>query len=262
MVITAGIDIGSLTTKCVFFDGEQMLGYHISRSGIEFERIGGEIYQKALSEFGLNKKDISYIMGTGYGRYSIPFANKTITEITAHARGINFLLGDEIKTIIDIGGQDSKAMSVGKNGKVLDFAMNDKCAAGTGRFIEVMANALNVMDISEMGPISLKAKDPANISSMCTVFAESEIISLFSKGVKKEDIVAGIHKSIAKRVVGMAKRIKIQPKLAFCGGVAKNVGVKKALENELGIEITIPEEPQIPGALGAAILAFEEFNKN
>ncbi len=262
MLITAGIDIGSLTTKCAFFDGEKMLGYFISRSGHEFERIGGEVYEKALEECNLEKGDISFIMGTGYGRYSIRFADKTGTEISAHARGANFLLGDEVRTIIDIGGQDSKGISVGRSGKVLDFVMNDKCAAGTGRFIEVMANALKVNDIGEMGPISLQSKNPSSLSSMCTVFAESEIISLFASGVQKEDIIAGIHKSIAKRVIGMLKRLKIQPKLAFCGGVAKNVGVKKALETELKMEILVPDEPQIPGALGAAILGFEKLEKS
>jgi len=261
LVITAGIDIGSLTTKCVFYNGEKMIGYYISRSGHEFERVGGEVYQNALKESNLKKDDIKFIMATGYGRYSVPFANDAVTEITAHARGVNFLLGDQIKTIIDIGGQDSKAIMVGKNGRVLDFIMNDKCAAGTGRFIEVMAHALKVEDISEMGPISLGSKKPSSISSICTVFAESEIISLFAKGVQKQDIIAGIHLSIAKRVTGMAKRIKIQPKLAFCGGVAKNIGVKKALEDEVKMNILVPEEPQIPGALGAAIIAYEKINK-
>ncbi len=262
MPITTGIDIGSLTTKCAFYDGEKMIGYFISRSGHEFERIGGEVYEKALSQCNLNKGDINFIMGTGYGRYSIPFADGTITEISAHARGVNFLLGDNVRTIIDIGGQDSKGISVGKNGKVLDFVMNDKCAAGTGRFIEVMANALKVGHISEMGPISLKSKKPSNISSMCTVFAESEIISLFASGIQKEDIISGIHKAIVKRIVGMVKRIKIQPTLAFCGGVAKNVGVRKAIKDELKMDVLVPDEPQIPGALGAAIIAYEKLEKS
>ncbi len=260
-MISAGLDIGSLTTKAAFFDGKKMIGYYISRSGHEFERAGKEVYKSALDKINLKESDISYLIGTGYGRSSINFSNKTITEISCHGKGAYYFLGEDVKTVIDIGGQDSKAISLGKNGKVLDFQMNDKCAAGTGRFIEVMQNALNVGTISEMGELSLKAKDPAQISSMCTVFAESEVISLFAKGVAKEDIIGGIHKSIAKRVCGMAKRISIREKVAFCGGVAKNIGVHKAIEDELKTKVLIPEEPQINGAIGAAILAWEELEK-
>ena len=260
-MISAGIDIGSLTTKCAFYDGKKMIGYFISRSGHEFERVGSEVYQKALETTGIKENEVDIIIGTGYGRYSIPFANKTITEISAHAKGANFFIGDDTKFVIDIGGQDSKAIVVGKNGKVLDFAMNDKCAAGTGRFLEVMANALSV-DIGDMASLSAQSKDPAQISSMCTVFAESEIISLFSKGVAKENIVAGIHLSIAKRVVGMAKRLPINDKVVFQGGVAKNNGVKKAIEQELKRVVFSPEDPQISGGIGAAIIGYETLLKN
>ena len=264
-MICAGLDIGSLTTKCAFYNGQKMIDYFISRSGHEFERAGKEVYKKALEKAGLRESDIAYLVATGYGRASINFANTTITEISCHGRGAFYFLGDVVKTVIDIGGQDSKAISIGKNGKVLDFQMNDKCAAGTGRFIEVMAHALET-DINSMGDESLKSKNPAKISSMCTVFAESEVISLFAKGVKKEDIIAGIHKSIAKRVVGMAKRISIREKVCFCGGVAKNKGVHKAIEEELELiglksSVLIPEDPQINGAIGAAILAWQEAEK-
>ncbi|MHA1315830.1 MAG: acyl-CoA dehydratase activase, partial [Candidatus Helarchaeota archaeon] len=257
---SAGIDIGSLSTKCAFYDGSKMIGYFISRSGHEFERVGSEVYQKALEAADLKKSDVDIIIGTGYGRYSINFGDKTITEISAHAKGANFFFGDDIRFVIDIGGQDSKAIVIGKNGKVLDFAMNDKCAAGTGRFLEVMANALSV-NINDMGKLSSQSKDPAQISSMCTVFAESEIISLFSKGTKKEDIIAGIHRSIAKRVVGMAKRLPINDKVVFQGGVAKNEGVRKAIEEELKRPIYSPEDPQISGAIGAAVIGFENLTK-
>ncbi|NHI90921.1 MAG: 2-hydroxyglutaryl-CoA dehydratase [Candidatus Lokiarchaeota archaeon] len=259
-MITCGIDIGSLSTKAAFYDGKLMIGYYISRSGHEFERAGKEVYQSALNKVDLRESDIAYIVGTGYGRSSIKFSNKTITEISCHGKGAHYFLGDDIKTVIDIGGQDSKAISLGKNGKVIDFQMNDKCAAGTGRFIEVMAKALET-PLEEMGKKSLSSKNPSQISSMCTVFAESEVISLFAKGEKKEDIIAGIHKSIAKRVVGMAKRISVREKVAFCGGVAKNDGVHKAIEDELKLKVLVPEEPQINGAIGAAILAWEEINK-
>ena len=260
-MISAGLDIGSLTTKCAFYDGKKMFSFYISRSGHEFERAGKEVYKTALENANLKESDIGFLIGTGYGRSSINFSDKTITEISCHGKGAHYFLGEEVKTVIDIGGQDSKAISLGKVGKVLDFQMNDKCAAGTGRFIEVMQHALNVETIDKMGELSLKSKDPAQISSMCTVFAESEVISLFAKGVSKENIIGGIHKSIAKRVCGMAKRISIREKVAFCGGVAKNIGVHKAIEDELKTKVLIPEEPQINGAIGAAILAWDELEK-
>ncbi|MHA1695760.1 MAG: acyl-CoA dehydratase activase, partial [Candidatus Helarchaeota archaeon] len=199
-MITIGIDVGSLTTKAVVYDGK-ILGTFISRSGHQFERAGIDVFNKVLNIAGVKKEDIDYILSTGYGRYSLPFTNDKVTEITAHARGVNFFYPN-VRTIIDIGGQDSKAMRV-QNGQVKDFMMNDKCAAGTGRFIEVMAKALSVNSLDEMGKLSLQSKNPAQISSMCTVFAESEVISLFAeKKYSKVDIIAGIHNSIAKRIGG------------------------------------------------------------
>ncbi|MHA1310598.1 MAG: acyl-CoA dehydratase activase [Candidatus Helarchaeota archaeon] len=261
-MITIGIDVGSLTTKAVVYDGK-ILGTFISRSGHQFERAGIDVFNKVLNIAGVKKEDIDYILSTGYGRYSLPFTNDKVTEITAHARGVNFFYPN-VRTIIDIGGQDSKAMRV-QNGQVKDFMMNDKCAAGTGRFIEVMAKALSVNSLDEMGKLSLQSKNPAQISSMCTVFAESEVISLFAeKKYSKVDIIAGIHNSIAKRIGGLVRRLgKIEEDVAFVGGVAKNIGVKKALENELKVKIVSPEGdyPQLTGALGAAIIAYERANK-
>ena len=251
-MITIGIDVGSLTTKAVVYDGK-ILGTFISRSGHQFERAGIDVFNKVLNIAGVKKEDIDYILSTGYGRYSLPFTNDKVTEITAHARGVNFFYPN-VRTIIDIGGQDSKAMRV-QNGQVKDFMMNDKCAAGTGRFIEVMAKALSVNSLDEMGKLSLQSKNPAQISSMCTVFAESEVISLFAeKKYSKVDIIAGIHNSIAKRIGGLVRRLgKIEEDVAFVGGVAKNIGVK----------IVSPEGdyPQLTGALGAAIIAYERANK-
>ena len=196
-------------------------------------------------------------MSTGYGRNTIDIADDRVTEITAHAKGAKFFFPDAY-SVIDIGGQDSKAIVISKKtGNVIDFQMNDKCAAGTGRFLEVMAHALEV-PIEEFGKLALKSSNPASISSTCTVFAESEIISLFARGASKEDIASGIHKSIARRVAGMAKRIGVGPKLVFCGGVAKNDAVKKYLEEELGFEIVRPNYPQLTGAIGAAIIAKEK----
>jgi predicted CoA-substrate-specific enzyme activase len=187
----------------------------------------------------------------------LDIADEKVTEITAHARGVQYYFPDA-SSVIDIGGQDSKVIIVHpKTGKVIDFQMNDKCAAGTGRFLEVMSNALEV-PIQDLGPLALSSKTPEKVSSTCTVFAESEVISLFAQGAKKEDIAMGIHLSIAQRVGAMAKRINVKPISVFCGGVAWNTAVKKALEKELGFEIMVPENPQITGALGAAILAFEQ----
>ncbi len=261
-MLTAGIDIGSLTTKALIIDEDKIKGYVILKSGHLFEEAGNEAYKLCLEKCNLTNDDIKYIVGTGYGRALISFANENITEITCHARGVYYYFPDA-HTVIDIGGQDSKAIRIGENGKVLDFVMNDKCAAGTGRFLEVMQKALNIETLDMMGKLSLNSRNPAKISSMCTVFAESEVISLFAqKKAKKEDIVAGLHTAIAKRITGMVNRLgRVQEKIIFCGGVAKNVGVKKALEQELGKPLYTPEDPQITGALGAALLAQERYQK-
>lgn len=251
-----GIDIGSLSTKVALLSDGKLIDYLIDRSTYRFKEVGHELYEKILEKNGLNKNQIAKVISTGYGRHSIDIAEEKITEITAHARGVQYFFPD-VRSIIDIGGQDSKVIIISKKtGKVIDFQMNDKCAAGTGRFLEVMSNALEVK-ISDFGQLSLQSRSPEDISSMCTVFAESEVISLFAQGAAKENIAAGIHKAIAKRVGGMAKRLEAQPPLVFCGGVAKNPAVKKALEGELGFEILTPKDPQITGALGAALIAYD-----
>ena len=256
---TIGIDIGSLATKVVLLDDNKLVDYRVDRSTYDFKRIGHNLFDDILEKNNLKSSDV-YVMSTGYGRNSIDIADDRITEITAHARGTQFFF-PEVHSVIDIGGQDSKAIVISKKtGKVIDFQMNDKCAAGTGRFLEVMARALEV-PIEEIGTFALKSNDPAAISSTCTVFAESEVISLFARGASKEDIASGIHKSIARRVAGMAKRIGVAPQLAFCGGVAKNNAVKKYLEVELGFDIVRPEHPQLTGAIGAALIAQENIQK-
>lgn len=257
-MLIAGIDIGSLTTKVVLVQDGKMLDYIVDRSTYRFNEVGNNLFGNILERNGFQKGDVDKIISTGYGRHSLDIAEEQITEITAHARGVQYFYPN-VRSIIDIGGQDSKAIVLSKkSGKVIDFQMNDKCAAGTGRFLEVMANALEV-DIGKLGPLALQSNSPEMISSMCTVFAESEVISLFAKGAKKEDIAAGIHKAIAKRVGSMAKRLHVQPKLIFCGGVAKNPAVKVALEEELGFNIEIPDRPQITGALGAALLQHDKL---
>jgi len=254
-----GVDIGSLATKIVLLDdNKKMVDWRLNRSTYDFKRVGRDLFKEILEKNNLKRSDV-YVISTGYGRNTIDFADDRITEITAHARGAQFFYSDA-HSVIDIGGQDSKAIVMSsKSGNVIDFQMNDKCAAGTGRFLEVMANALDV-PLDKMGELALNSKKPASISSTCTVFAESEVISLFAQGMSKESIAAGIHKSIAKRVAGMAKRIGVEPLLVFCGGVAKNIAVKKYLEKELGFEIVRPEYPQLTGALGAALLVMDKKN--
>ncbi len=249
-----GIDIGSLATKLVLMNSNQkIIDFAIERSTFDFKKVGRSLFKNILEKHDLARSDV-FVMSTGYGRNTIEFADDRITEISAHAKGAQYSYPDA-RSVIDIGGQDSKAIVISKkSGNVIDFQMNDKCAAGTGRFLEVMASALEV-SLDEIGQLALNSNSPASISSTCTVFAESEVISLFAQGSKKKDIAAGIHRSIAKRVASMAKRIGVEPLLIFTGGVAKNNAVKKYLEKELGFEVLRPENPQLTGAIGAALIA-------
>jgi (R)-2-hydroxyacyl-CoA dehydratese activating ATPase len=255
----AGIDIGSVTTKAVIINQE---------SGIEtFARIptnsdrhksGEEVFNLALSKINKSRDCIQYIVSTGYGRRSFTSSNKALPEIICHARGTNFLF-PEARTIIDIGGQDSKAIELDEKGNVVKFEMNDKCAAGTGRFLEVLTERILNISLDELGPISLRSNNPCILSSVCTVFAESEIISLLSEKRSREDIAYGLHRAIAKRVISMGTggSISYKEPIVFSGGVAKNTGVIKAIEDILGKKVITPEEPQITAALGAALFARE-----
>lgn len=251
-MITAGIDAGAATTKAVLLRDREIVGYRISATAFDFLTSAGKIYDELLLAFDIDKNDVEKVYATGYGRNSISFADKGISEITAHARGVCFLY-PEVRGIIDVGGQDSKIIVV-DDGNVTDFLMNDKCAAGTGKFLEYTAKALEV-PIEDLGTLALASSHPAGITSMCTVFAESEVISLRARGIAKEDIAAGLIASVAQRVVVMAKRMALTDHIAFVGGVAKNVGMKAALEKELEVTLFVPSEPQITGALGAAISA-------
>ena len=256
-----GIDIGSLASKVALLSDEgKVVDYRVERSTYDFKRIGQNLFNDLIRENNLTRDNV-FLISTGYGRNTIEFADDRITEITAHARGVQYFF-PEAHSVIDIGGQDSKAIVISQKTKnVIDFQMNDKCAAGTGRFLEVMSHALEV-PIDEIGELALRSNNPSSISSTCTVFAESEVISLFAKGTPKHDIAAGIHKSIARRVAGMAKRIGVSAPLVFCGGVAKNIAAKKYLEDELGYEIVTPDfnnenAAQFTGAIGAALIAQE-----
>ncbi len=256
-MLTAGVDIGSATTKTVILNGDgNTLAHTILPTGNNSRTAAELSLEQALKAAGLEREALDFIAATGYGREIAAFAGARITEITCHARGIH-LLNPDVQSILDIGGQDSKAIRIESSGRVLDFAMNDKCAAGTGRFLEVMARTLEI-PLDEMGPFSLRADDPVQVSSMCTVFAESEVVSLIATGREVEDIVAGIHQAITDRTAGLLERVRWTGTLAFTGGVAKNVGVARAIEARLGTPVWIPPEPQITGALGAAVIAKEK----
>jgi (R)-2-hydroxyacyl-CoA dehydratese activating ATPase len=238
------------TTKAVLVNDGRIAAHVILPTAFDFLLAAEKAYNDVLADAGVDKTDVNHVCATGYGRNSIKFADRTISEITAHAMGVYHLYPD-VNGIIDIGGQDSKVISV-NGGRVTDFLMNDKCAAGTGKFLEYTAKALE-LPIEELGRLALTSKTPASITSMCTVFAESEAISLRARGFRKEDIAAGLIESVARRVAVMARQVGLKQNVAFVGGVAKNAGIKVALEKELGISFYVPPEPQVTGALGAAL---------
>ncbi len=250
---TVGIDIGSITAKAAMMDDGKIIGTKVIFTGYNAELAGKKIYDELLGELCLGAEVVEKVVATGYGRNSVKFANRTFTEIMCHGAGAHFL-SPRIRSIIDIGGQDSKVILVDEAGRVKNFVMNDKCAAGTGRFLEVMARALEV-DLDAFGELSLQAKQPCQISSLCTVFAESEVISLIARGESRADIIAGIHESIAARVASMGARVGLAGPLMITGGVARNIGVVRALEKKLGVTAEVSPYAQVNGAIGAALLA-------
>lgn len=252
-MITVGVDVGSITAKAAVIIDDGIAATIVILTGYNAKNAGEQVFEGVLANAGIESSQVDRIIATGYGRNSVSFADKAITEITCHAAGAHYLNPD-IRSIIDIGGQDSKAIVINENGKVIDFAMNDKCAAGTGRFLEVMARALEV-NLDEFGNMSLKADNAASISSLCTVFAESEVISLISKGENRQNIIAGIHESIASRVVAMGNRIGLRDPVMMTGGVAKNIGVVRALEKKINTSISVSENAQVTGAIGAGLIA-------
>jgi predicted CoA-substrate-specific enzyme activase len=254
MTVYAGIDAGSRAIKVVLIDanGAGIIARAQADQGIEQGRLACALFEKTLADAGIGRSDVRRIVATGYGRNAIDLADTTITEITCHAVGVRQFV-PEARTIIDIGGQDSKLVRVDSNGKVRDFAMNDRCAAGTGRFLEVVAERLGV-PVGELGTMASRSRDPAAISSMCVVFAETEIIGLLACGRPGEDIVAGVQNAIAARIVAMAGR-SVESPILFTGGVARISGMEAALQAALGQPVAISPEPQMTGALGAALLA-------
>lgn len=260
---TVGIDIGSRASKAaMLYHGKLYLA--IRPSGISSVEMGHELFASLLREAGAEEDEISYIIGTGYGRVAMDFKNvpfEGVTEITCHALGAHYL-NPGTRTIIDIGGQDSKAIKVNsENGEVLDFIMNDKCAAGTGRFLEKVAQLLE-LSLDELGDYAVRSSHPVEISSQCVVFAESEVISLKMKGYRKEDIAAGIHFANARRIKSLLRRVGFDQDIVFTGGVSHNQGMKKALEEVIGVPIVQPSlDTTFTGALGAAITAAKKSGK-
>lgn len=251
----AGVDIGSTMTKIVLTETNHMVLSAIKGpTSPEHRQLANEVMKMALEQANLQLDEISYVVATGYGRLNVPFADRQITELTCHARGVSSLFPN-VRTAIDIGGQDAKCMKI-NNGKMVDFVMNDKCAAGTGRFLEIIAASLGIK-VEELGDISLKSAKKLQISSLCTIFAQQEVVTRLSYGENLEDIIAGLHDAMAGRVAGLARRLKIEPDVVLTGGVAKNAGIVKAMKENLGCELFIPEDPLLTGALGAAILAKE-----
>jgi len=253
---TCGIDVGSVSAEAVILnrqDGKNdITAYIITPTGGDSKEAATNVFNLALEKSGLSAGDITSVVATGYGRLNIPFATKNITEISCHARGvINYFPG--VRTVIDIGGQDSKVIKLDSKGNPIDFLMNDKCAAGTGRFLEVMAKALEI-DQRNFAEIFAGTSQKGYISSTCTVFAESEIVSLIGHGVGKNSIVKGLVYSITSRIISMVERIGLEEPVCMTGGVAKNLAVVSALEEKLNLKIKVPQEPQITGALGAALL--------
>lgn len=264
MRIGAGVDVGSTQTKAVLMsdngDGVQLVARALIDTGANVVKAAQAAFDKCCQSAGIAQSDVGFVVGTGYGRYKISFGNAQLTEISCHARGASFLCPGT-RTVIDMGGQDSKAISVAPDGAVLDFVMNDKCAAGTGRFL---ANAAEVMGIGldEIGPLSLRATRPVKITTVCTVFVESDILSYLAQGKRPEDIMGGVHLAIAKRTLSLARRIEIEPEIAMTGGVARNTGMVHALETVLGRKLLISHDAHFMGAAGAALFALEKQDKS
>ncbi|MFP4039097.1 MAG: acyl-CoA dehydratase activase [Desulfosudaceae bacterium] len=260
MSIVAGCDVGSLTSKAVIMKDRRVIGSSIIKSKSRPEESAEAAMNLALTDAGRQSADIDYCVGTGYGRDKIPFVNEALSEIACHGKGAKWLV-PAARTVIDIGGQDCKAIKLDSSGRVENFITNDKCASGTGRFLEVMADVLNV-DMADLGALSSRARSPITLASTCTVWAQADVIKYLNSGYDLEDIGAGINSAMAKRVAILANTVKIEKEVCMTGGVAKNQGVIKTLENILGCRIRKIRkvDPQLAGAIGAAVFSMEKTN--
>jgi predicted CoA-substrate-specific enzyme activase len=256
MIYGAGVDVGSTQTKAVIVDERRrIVARALIATGANVTRAGESAFVKACEAAGFPREEVGYVVGTGYGRYKVTFGDAQITEITCHARGAQSLFG-KTRTVIDMGGQDTKAIKAGPDGSVVDFSMNDKCAAGTGRFLSAAADVTGVA-LDEIGPLSLQAKTPVRLTSVCTVFVESDIMSYLAQRKTIEDILGGVHKAIATRTMSLVRRVGVEEEITFTGGVSLNIGMVRALEEVLGKPINVSDEGHYMGALGAALFALE-----
>jgi (R)-2-hydroxyacyl-CoA dehydratese activating ATPase len=254
MKYTAGVDVGSTQTKAVVIDEDKnIVGRSLIDTGADVVKAAETSYQIALDEMGVKDDEVGYVIGTGYGRYKVTFGDRQVTEISCHGRGAVHMFPDT-KTVLDMGGQDSKAIAVEPTGEIKDFCMNDKCAAGTGRFLGAASIALDI-PLSDLGPVALNSDKPVRISTTCTVFAEAEVLAWLGKGKTVEDILWGVHQSIAARTFGLLRRVGIHNELTFTGGVAKNIGMIKAMEDKLDFKMNVSDDSHYMGALGAALFA-------
>ena len=255
MRYAAGVDVGSTQTKCIIVDDEaRIIARALTETGANVSRAGDRSFSAALESSEIAREDVKCVVGTGYGRFKVTFGDLQITEISCHAKGAS-LLFPATRTVIDMGGQDAKGIKI-ENGDVKDFVMNDKCAAGTGRFLSTAADALG-LSLEEIGEISLRGRNPVRLSTVCTVFVESDIMSYVAQGKKVEDILAGIHSAIAARTVALARRVGLEPEITFTGGVSLNVGMVRALEEKLGLRLNVSPDSHFMGAIGAAMFALE-----
>jgi predicted CoA-substrate-specific enzyme activase len=256
MTFGAGVDVGSTQTKAVIVDGaRRIVARALIATGANVSRAAENAFREACAAAELPREAIGYVVGTGYGRYKVMFGDTQITEITCHARGAQFLF-PATRTVIDMGGQDTKAIKVGPDGSVIDFSMNDKCAAGTGRFLSAAADVTG-LPLDEIGPRALEAKNPVRLTSVCTVFVESDIMSYLAQRKTVEDILGGVHRAIATRTMSLIRRVGVEDEVTFTGGVSRNIGMVRGLEAVLGRPINVSDEGHYMGALGAALFALE-----
>ncbi|MFZ5511546.1 MAG: benzoyl-CoA reductase, bzd-type, subunit Q [Pseudomonadota bacterium] len=261
-IITAGIDVGSVSSQAVIVCDGELYGFNSMRTGNNSPDSAKNAINGVLDKAGMKLEDIHFVVGTGYGRVNVPFAHKAITEIACHARGANYMGGSSVRTILDMGGQDCKAIHCDEKGKVTNFLMNDKCAAGTGRGMEVIADLMQI-PIAELGPRSFEVdEEPPAVSSVCVVFAKSEALGLLKAGYSKNKVIAAYCQAMAERVVSLLERIGVEKEFFITGGIAKNPGVVKRIERLLGLQaVQTKYDSQIAGALGAALFGYTLVQK-
>jgi predicted CoA-substrate-specific enzyme activase len=258
MAYAAGVDVGSTQTKAIVIDeDERIVGRALLETGANVVIAAERAFHAALDDFAIDEQEVPFIVGTGYGRYKVTFGNAQVTEISCHARGAARMFPGT-RTVLDMGGQDTKAIHIDPSGQVLDFCMNDKCAAGTGRFLQAAAFALDI-PLGELGARALGAERPVKITTTCTVFAESEVLSWLTRGKKVEDILLGVHRSIATRSMALLRRVGVEAEVTFTGGVSRNVGMVAVLNDALGLKMNVSEESHFMGALGAALFALDHI---